>query len=201
MVLQSFFFIFNVLALMDGDDNEGGAAASLALIFLSRDCPNAPDAAAAAALQCHPVDKVCTSISVGNCCAVPLRRSVYHLSLQTSVLNKHLSSLMPGLTAKVFRTYNASITLQQQLKILTNSKTTHTSLSRGAATWTSISPMAYTQHICLTRTGSRHGGLLSVCRHRTFAAAITASLIFFLLQLLVLKHPIALIFRTGQMHI
>ncbi|XP_075875319.1 DNA topoisomerase I, mitochondrial isoform X2 [Nelusetta ayraudi] len=40
--------------------------------------------------------------------------------LNTSVLNKHLSSLMPGLTAKVFRTYNASITLQQQLKILTN---------------------------------------------------------------------------------
>lgn len=43
-------------------------------------------------------------------------------SLQTNVLNKHLSSLMPGLTAKVFRTYNASITLQQQLKELTNSK-------------------------------------------------------------------------------
>ncbi|XP_063336233.1 DNA topoisomerase I, mitochondrial [Pelmatolapia mariae] len=40
--------------------------------------------------------------------------------LNTSVLNKHLSSLMPGLTAKVFRTYNASITLQQQLKELTN---------------------------------------------------------------------------------
>uniref|UniRef100_A0A672ZG72 DNA topoisomerase n=1 Tax=Sphaeramia orbicularis TaxID=375764 RepID=A0A672ZG72_9TELE len=39
---------------------------------------------------------------------------------QTSMLNKHLSSLMPGLTAKVFRTYNASITLQQQLKELTN---------------------------------------------------------------------------------
>ncbi len=45
-----------------------------------------------------------------------------HFSLQTSMLNKHLSSLMPGLTAKVFRTYNASITLQQQLKELTNSK-------------------------------------------------------------------------------
>lgn len=27
----------------------------------------------------------------------------------------HLKSLMPGLTAKVFRTYNASITLQQEL--------------------------------------------------------------------------------------
>nr|XP_046250643.1 DNA topoisomerase I, mitochondrial [Scatophagus argus] len=40
--------------------------------------------------------------------------------LNTSMLNKHLSSLMLGLTAKVFRTYNASITLQQQLKELTN---------------------------------------------------------------------------------
>lgn len=40
--------------------------------------------------------------------------------LTTSLLNKHLTSLMPGLTAKVFRTYNASITLQQQLKELTN---------------------------------------------------------------------------------
>lgn len=29
---------------------------------------------------------------------------------------------MPGLTAKVFRTYNASITLQNQLKELTNAK-------------------------------------------------------------------------------
>ncbi|KAJ0029629.1 hypothetical protein NQD34_004626 [Periophthalmus magnuspinnatus] len=40
--------------------------------------------------------------------------------LTTQKLNKHLSSLMAGLTAKVFRTYNASITLQQQLKELTN---------------------------------------------------------------------------------
>ncbi|XP_041794346.1 DNA topoisomerase I, mitochondrial [Chelmon rostratus] len=40
--------------------------------------------------------------------------------LNTNMLNKHLSSLMSGLTAKVFRTYNASITLQQQLKELTN---------------------------------------------------------------------------------
>ncbi|XP_042600213.1 DNA topoisomerase I, mitochondrial isoform X1 [Cyprinus carpio] len=42
--------------------------------------------------------------------------------LNTQTLNKHLSSLMPGLTAKVFRTYNASITLQQQLKELGNTK-------------------------------------------------------------------------------
>ncbi|KAL6478959.1 hypothetical protein MHYP_G00123920 [Metynnis hypsauchen] len=41
--------------------------------------------------------------------------------LNANMLNKHLSSLMPGLTAKVFRTYNASITLQQQLKVLSNS--------------------------------------------------------------------------------
>ncbi|AWP08830.1 putative DNA topoisomerase I mitochondrial-like [Scophthalmus maximus] len=40
--------------------------------------------------------------------------------LNTTMLNKHLSTLMPGLSAKVFRTYNASITLQQQLKELTN---------------------------------------------------------------------------------
>uniref|UniRef100_A0A8B9G673 DNA topoisomerase I n=1 Tax=Amazona collaria TaxID=241587 RepID=A0A8B9G673_9PSIT len=42
--------------------------------------------------------------------------------LNTSILNKHLQDLMEGLTAKVFRTYNASITLQQQLKELTNRK-------------------------------------------------------------------------------
>ncbi|XP_049851047.1 DNA topoisomerase I, mitochondrial-like [Schistocerca gregaria] len=35
--------------------------------------------------------------------------------LSTGSLNKHLNSQMPGLTAKVFRTYNASITLQNQL--------------------------------------------------------------------------------------
>ncbi|XP_017342285.1 DNA topoisomerase 1 [Ictalurus punctatus] len=40
--------------------------------------------------------------------------------LNTSILNKHLQELMDGLTAKVFRTYNASITLQQQLNQLTN---------------------------------------------------------------------------------
>uniref|UniRef100_A0A8C2BMX4 DNA topoisomerase I n=1 Tax=Cyprinus carpio TaxID=7962 RepID=A0A8C2BMX4_CYPCA len=40
--------------------------------------------------------------------------------LNTSILNKHLQELMDGLTAKVFRTYNASITLQQQLNELTS---------------------------------------------------------------------------------
>merc|ERR1712168_1224482 len=39
--------------------------------------------------------------------------------LNTGVLNTHLSTLMDGLTAKVFRTYNASITLQEQLNLLT----------------------------------------------------------------------------------
>jgi len=36
--------------------------------------------------------------------------------LTTQSLNDHLKTLMPGLTAKVFRTYNASITLQQELR-------------------------------------------------------------------------------------
>jgi len=35
--------------------------------------------------------------------------------LKPQGLNEHLRSLMPGLTAKVFRTYNASVTLQDQL--------------------------------------------------------------------------------------
>lgn len=38
--------------------------------------------------------------------------------LTTSGLNKHLSSYMPGLTAKVFRTYNASATFANLLKEL-----------------------------------------------------------------------------------
>ncbi|KAJ2304035.1 DNA topoisomerase 1 [Coemansia sp. RSA 2706] len=35
--------------------------------------------------------------------------------LNTASLNKHLQTLMPGLTAKVFRTFNASFVFQQQL--------------------------------------------------------------------------------------
>jgi DNA topoisomerase-1 len=42
--------------------------------------------------------------------------------LDTAKLNKHLQNLMEGLTAKVFRTYNASITLQGQLNETTKSK-------------------------------------------------------------------------------
>ncbi|KAK6948240.1 hypothetical protein Daesc_010004 [Daldinia eschscholtzii] len=38
--------------------------------------------------------------------------------LTTTQLNKHLSSYMPGLTAKVFRTYNASYTMANLLKNL-----------------------------------------------------------------------------------
>ncbi|ALC48487.1 Top1 [Drosophila busckii] len=40
--------------------------------------------------------------------------------LNTQVLNEHLKELMDGLTAKVFRTYNASKTLQNQLDLLTD---------------------------------------------------------------------------------
>jgi len=40
--------------------------------------------------------------------------------LNTSLLNQYLQQLMEGLTAKVFRTYNASYTLQQQLDELTD---------------------------------------------------------------------------------
>lgn len=40
--------------------------------------------------------------------------------LNTQIMNKHLNELMEGLTAKVFRTYNASWTLQQQLDELTS---------------------------------------------------------------------------------
>lgn len=40
--------------------------------------------------------------------------------LNTSTLNQYLNSLMDGLTAKVFRTYNASYVLQEQLNKLTD---------------------------------------------------------------------------------
>lgn len=44
--------------------------------------------------------------------------------LNTAVLNDHLRDLMEGLTAKVFRTYNASITLQRQLDEITDPDST-----------------------------------------------------------------------------
>lgn len=40
--------------------------------------------------------------------------------LDPSILNKHLQHYMPGLTAKVFRTYNASKTMQDQLDLIPN---------------------------------------------------------------------------------
>jgi len=42
--------------------------------------------------------------------------------LDTTILNKHLGDLLEGLTAKVFRTFNASNTLQEQLNELTDPK-------------------------------------------------------------------------------
>nr|CAG4641512.1 EOG090X0296 [Eurycercus lamellatus] len=42
--------------------------------------------------------------------------------LNTTIMNKHLNDLMDGLTAKVFRTFNASNTLQEQLEQLTDTK-------------------------------------------------------------------------------
>merc|ERR1712018_183796 len=52
-----------------------------------------------------------------------------------TILNEYLQTLMPGLTAKVFRTYNASITLQEQLDALTNEddNVTHKMLSYNRA--------------------------------------------------------------------
>lgn len=46
-------------------------------------------------------------------------RLLSSLCTQTASLNKHLQGLMEGLTARVFRTYNASVTLQEQLRVLT----------------------------------------------------------------------------------
>ncbi|KAJ8103519.1 hypothetical protein POJ06DRAFT_242114 [Lipomyces tetrasporus] len=43
--------------------------------------------------------------------------------LDPPTLNKHLQNYMPGLTAKVFRTYNASITMQEQLGKIENKGT------------------------------------------------------------------------------
>lgn len=48
------------------------------------------------------------------CSKKPAKAEIFDL-LTVDMLNKHLSSLMPGLSGKVFRTYNASVTLEQQL--------------------------------------------------------------------------------------
>lgn len=44
--------------------------------------------------------------------------------LQPTTLNKQLSEFMPGLSAKVFRTYNASVTLEKELPECDITKTT-----------------------------------------------------------------------------
>mmetsp|Transcript_34351 Transcript_34351/g.43371 ORF Transcript_34351/g.43371 Transcript_34351/m.43371 type:complete len:884 (+) Transcript_34351:47-2698(+) len=51
---------------------------------------------------------------VGFCKGKEAYQDVFE-TLQPSILNAHFSSLMPGLSAKVFRTYNASETLQNEL--------------------------------------------------------------------------------------
>jgi DNA topoisomerase I len=43
------------------------------------------------------------------------RHTPSHCCAQPERLNEQLKDLMPGLSAKVFRTYNASITLQNEL--------------------------------------------------------------------------------------
>jgi DNA topoisomerase-1 len=45
--------------------------------------------------------------------------------LNTTDLNKHLQSYMPGLSAKVFRTYNASFTMQREMKKIPNEGSVH----------------------------------------------------------------------------
>lgn len=50
--------------------------------------------------------------------------------LDPSILNKHLQKYMPGLTAKVFRTYNASKTMQNQLDLIPNEGTVAEKLLR-----------------------------------------------------------------------
>ncbi|KAA8895586.1 hypothetical protein FN846DRAFT_911572 [Sphaerosporella brunnea] len=45
--------------------------------------------------------------------------------LNTTDLNEHLRSYMPGLSAKVFRTYNASFTMQREMKKIPNEGSVH----------------------------------------------------------------------------
>lgn len=48
-------------------------------------------------------------------CAKKKKQEEVFNELTVTELNKHLSSLMPGLSAKVFRTFNASVTLEKEL--------------------------------------------------------------------------------------
>lgn len=52
------------------------------------------------------------------------RRLTIMPCLQPTTLNKQLSEFMPGLSAKVFRTYNASVTLEKELPECDITKTT-----------------------------------------------------------------------------
>lgn len=72
--------------------------------------------------------------------------------LQTVILNKHLQNLMNGLTAKVFRTYNASITLQEQLKALTNREFLRVCVAPSChvgAVGSDVHPLPHCPHNCL----------------------------------------------------
>lgn len=61
-----------------------------------------------------PGDEIFDRLTVS--CLVPLCLECSKLNNQTTALNKHLQTYMPGLTAKVFRTYNASYTFARLLK-------------------------------------------------------------------------------------
>lgn len=82
------------------------------------------------------------------------------VSAQTSVLNKHLQELMDGLTAKVFRTYNASITLQAQLKELTSG--TSLPAVKGSKTTFSLESSLILPHVELNRRCKQHTANLLV---------------------------------------
>ncbi|OQR80981.1 DNA topoisomerase [Achlya hypogyna] len=53
--------------------------------------------------------------NVKSFCAKKQKQQDIFDELSVTELNKHLSSLMPGLSAKVFRTFNASVTLEKEL--------------------------------------------------------------------------------------
>ena len=100
--------------------------------LLSLSLPLSPGASMAARV---PIRLYTPSARVLACPSPPTRRCLMHahthsltayarthgvaLCLQVPALNKFLQEQMEGLTAKVFRTYNASITLQEELKKLT----------------------------------------------------------------------------------
>lgn len=70
----------------------------------------------------EPEDTLFDRVSVSILSRDEQDAKINRLLEQTTSLNKHLTSEMKGLTAKVFRTYNASITFQELLdkEVLTN---------------------------------------------------------------------------------